>query len=74
MIISIIVLLSISIGCGKDPAEAGKKGPGGGPRALMFPVETITVQEEAVTYSIYAVGSVEAFEVVQVTAAWPGGG
>jgi len=68
IIISAIVLLLTSMGCSKDPAEAGKKGPGGGPRAIMFPVETITVQEEAVTYSIYAVGSVEAFEVVQVTA------
>jgi multidrug efflux system membrane fusion protein len=64
IIVSIIVLLSISMGCGKDPAEAGKKGPG----AMLFPVETITVEEQAVTYSIYAVGSVEAFEVVQVTA------
>ena len=68
IIISIIVLLLTSLGCGKDPAEAGKKGPAGGPRAMMFPVETITVEEQAVTYSIYAVGSVEAFEVVQVTA------
>jgi multidrug efflux system membrane fusion protein len=64
IIVSIIVLLSISMGCGKDPAEAGKKGP----VAMLFPVETITVEEQAVTYSIYAVGSVEAFEVVQVTA------
>jgi len=68
IIISVIVLLLTFMGCGKDPAEAGKKGPRGGPRTMMFPVETITVQEEAVTYSIYAVGSVEAFEVVQVTA------
>jgi multidrug efflux system membrane fusion protein len=62
--ILIVVLLLTSSGCGKDPAEAGKKGPG----AMLFPVETITVEEQAVTYSIYAVGSVEAFEVVQVTA------
>lgn len=68
IIVSIIVLLSTSMGCSKDPAEARKKGPAGGPGAMMFPVETITVEEQAVTYSINAVGSVEAFEVVQVTA------
>ncbi len=68
IIVSIIVLLLTFMGCGRDPAEAGKKGPAGGPMAMMFPVETITVEEQTVTYSIYAVGSVEAFEVVQVTA------
>ncbi len=55
-------------GCNQDnPASARGKGPGG-KSAMMFPVETITVQNRSVTYSIYAVGSVEAFELVLVTA------
>lgn len=70
----IIVLLMLGIilpsltGCAKENSSAaGGKGPGGkGP--MMFPVETITVQNRPVTYSIYAVGSVEAFELVLVTA------
>jgi membrane fusion protein, multidrug efflux system len=35
---------------------------------ITFPVETATVKNQSVTYSIYAVGSVEAFEMVMVTA------
>ena len=67
VLLSVLLLLTF-MGCGKDPAAGGKKGSPTGPAAMMFPVETVTVQNQAVTYSIYAVGSVEAFEVVQVTA------
>jgi multidrug efflux system membrane fusion protein len=35
---------------------------------MQFPVETMTVRDRAVVYSLNAVGSVEAFEKVQVTA------
>ena len=54
--------------CGrKDGAAAA--GPGAGRRAAMlFPVETLRVQDRAVTTTLSAVGSVEAFEKVQVTA------
>ena len=51
----------------KDGAAA--PGSGAGRRAAMlFPVETLRVQDRAVTTTLSAVGSVEAFEKVQVTA------
>ena len=54
--------------CGKKDGAAAP-GPGAGRRAAMlFPVETLRVQDRAVTYTLSAVGSVEAFEKVQVTA------
>ncbi|MDQ1351912.1 MAG: rane fusion protein multidrug efflux system [Acidobacteriota bacterium] len=71
-VLFIIILLIIGFtGCSKDPAESlGRKpgGAGGGRMAITFPVETVTVKNQSVTYSIYAVGSVEAFEMVMVTA------
>lgn len=56
------------------PACARKDGaaaPGSGAgrcAAMLFPVETLRVQDRAVTTTLSAVGSVEAFEKVQVTA------
>jgi len=41
---------------------------GGGRGRVQFPVDTITVQVRSLVYSVTAVGSVEAFEKVQVTA------
>lgn len=61
------LLMSLMTGCGGSGTSAEKKS-GGGQKALMFPVETTVVKNRAVTYSIYAVGSVEAFETVLVTA------
>jgi len=49
-------------GQGAAPADAARRGP------LEFPVEVQTVATDAVEYSIRAVGSVEAFETVSVTA------
>ena len=46
--------------------DAGKGGGKGG--AIAFPVETAVVKSRPVEYSITAVGSVDAFEKVQVTA------
>jgi multidrug efflux system membrane fusion protein len=43
-----------------------------GRRALKFPVETQPVAARSVEYAVNAVGSVEAFETVQVTARVPG--
>lgn len=59
-------------GCGK--------GEGGGAQAagkqrrgpLQFPVEVAPVEARDVEYTVNAVGSVEAFEVVQITARVPG--
>ncbi|MEW5739460.1 MAG: efflux RND transporter periplasmic adaptor subunit [Myxococcota bacterium] len=43
--------------------------PGKGPKkALAFPVEVAAVESRSVEYTLSAVGSVEAFETVQVTA------
>jgi multidrug efflux system membrane fusion protein len=52
-------------GCSKGEAEAAA-----GPqrRAIEFPVEVISVGAQEVTYTVSAVGSVEAFERVEVTA------
>jgi len=41
---------------------------GGGRGRVQFPVDTIPVQVRSLVYSVTAVGSVEAFEKVQVTA------
>lgn len=41
---------------------------GGAPRKLSFPVEVITVEGSTLEYAISAVGNVEAFETVLVTA------
>lgn len=62
LFISLNIFLLIS--CGSTPA--GK--PTGQVKDLRYPVEAVTVQAEAVTFSIAAPGSVEAFETVSVTA------
>lgn len=57
-------------GCSKsDAAKGGAGGPGGrGGRAMEFPVEVQPVEQRQVEYSVNAVGSIEAFERVAVTA------
>lgn len=68
-----ILTTSIGLGCSKDSKSAPGGGPGGGARGpVAFPVEAVPVAARDVEYSITAVGSVEAFEVVQVTARVPG--
>lgn len=59
-------------GCGKGgggaaPATGGAAAAGGAP-AIVFPVEVAPVAVQKVEYRVAAVGSVEAFETVQVTA------
>jgi multidrug efflux system membrane fusion protein len=58
------LLASCSRGGGEAGAMAGK--PGKGP--LAMPVETTPVATQQVEFTVNAVGSLEAFEVVQVTA------
>ncbi|MFL5353366.1 efflux RND transporter periplasmic adaptor subunit [Archangium sp.] len=74
--------LALGTGCGKEAggsAPAGKGGPGapaaqggGGKGAgrgpAQFPVEVAPVEARDVEYVVSAVGSVEAFEQVQITA------
>ena len=60
-----------AFGCSKPGGQdAPKGGPGGGgPRgAMKFPVEVQPVGTRDVEYALSAVGTVEAFEKVQVTA------
>jgi len=68
IIVSLTILSIITaVHCHKGADSSGKGGPAGRVM-LQFPVETQPVQKRLVTYAVNAVGSVEAFEVVQVTA------
>jgi multidrug efflux system membrane fusion protein len=51
---------------GTPPAKAARGGKSG--QQVLYPVEVEPVQAEALIYSVNAVGSVDAFEKVQVTA------
>ena len=74
-------LLAFGAGCGGKGDAGGKGGPpgaagkpgapaagGGGRKPLEFPVEVEAVSPRRVEYAVRAVGSIEAFEQVQVTA------
>jgi multidrug efflux system membrane fusion protein len=58
-------------GCGERSSQAkgqpGGGGPAGARRQVQFPVEVTPVETRDVEYSVVAVGSVEAFEIVQMT-------
>jgi multidrug efflux system membrane fusion protein len=58
----------ICASCGSDSSVADQQKSAANRMKMQFPVEVIRVQTRAVTYSLNAVGSVEAFEKVQVTA------
>ncbi len=58
-------LLSTQVACSRSE-KAGQEAPR--PKEMMFPVETVKLKPERVDYKITAVGSVEAFENLQVTA------
>ena len=57
-------------GCGKGSGSGAAAGGAAarGAKAIVFPVEVATVAAQPVEYRVSAVGSVEAFETVQVTA------
>lgn len=68
-----LALLSAVAACGESksqPAEDGSLRGRRGPQS--FPVETQVVQAREVAYSVSAVGTVSAFETVQITARVPG--
>jgi multidrug efflux system membrane fusion protein len=74
-----VVVLAVGAGCNKGQSEGGgapgakaEGGKGGGRGPLQFPVEVAPVEARDVEYAVSAVGSVEAFEVVQLTARVPG--
>jgi len=59
-------VIVITGACKKEGAAS--PAAGGGRGRVQFPVDTIPVQVRSLVYSVTAVGSVEAFEKVQVTA------
>ncbi len=60
----------LALGCGGKKEEKGGPGGGGGGRRgpMQFPVELVEVQSRPVEFVVHAVGTVEAFETVQITA------
>jgi multidrug efflux system membrane fusion protein len=66
----LLLLLLIPLACSKGDAKEtrGTGGPPGGRRNMEFPVEVRPVESRNVEYSITAVGSLDAFERVAVTA------
>ncbi|HET9449276.1 MAG TPA: efflux RND transporter periplasmic adaptor subunit [Aggregicoccus sp.] len=71
--VAAVLLMGLALAaCNEDPQGAGapqgkgKKGGGRGP--MEFPVEVRPVQAKDVEYAVHAVGAVEAFERVQITA------
>jgi multidrug efflux system membrane fusion protein len=62
---SIVCLLVVVSACGKDETSS-KSARGRGP--VKFPVDVMTVEARPVEYAIRAVGTVDVFERVQVTA------
>ncbi|HVK69086.1 MAG TPA: efflux RND transporter periplasmic adaptor subunit [Polyangium sp.] len=64
--LGITFLVIALFGCSKKDEGAGP--PGGGKGKMAFPVELAPVPGERVEYSVSAVGSVDAYERVQVTA------
>jgi multidrug efflux system membrane fusion protein len=75
--VAFLLLAFAAAGCSKSSsggggtsaaATPGKGGGGGGRGGAVFPVEVVPVAGQPVEYAITAVGSVDAFEIVQVTA------
>jgi multidrug efflux system membrane fusion protein len=69
VVIAVTVFVALAGSCkkGSAPSPSAK----GGPRArsrVMFPVDVAPVEVRTMVYSVSAVGSVDAFEKVQVTA------
>lgn len=67
---ALAALLALSLSC-KSKSESGAAGPSRRGQ-VQFPVDVETVQAKSLVYAVTAVGSVEAFEKVQVTARVPG--
>lgn len=61
-IVLCLIAALASFSCNRE-----KQAEGASRKGLLYPVETTTVQERPVTYAINAVGSVDAFEKVQMT-------
>jgi membrane fusion protein, multidrug efflux system len=64
---SLFSLTFVFVSCSSETKGDAKGGPGG-KRAMEFPVEVRPVESRRVEYSVTAVGSLDAFERVAVTA------
>jgi multidrug efflux system membrane fusion protein len=65
----VLVVLTLFAACSKSDAQSKGGAPGGGRSGAMeFPVEAQPVESRQVEYTISAVGSLDAFERVAVTA------
>lgn len=62
----LIAFAAAGCGAGQDAAANGGKGPGGPPRGIPVKAEPVDVRD--VTYTVTALGSLEAEELVQVVA------
>src|SRR5215212_10292528 len=69
MWLAVLVFPLVLAGCSKSEAKPEGGGPGGAKkRDMAFPVEVKPVESRRVEYTVTAVGSLEAFERVAVTA------
>ncbi len=71
------LILTLAVSLASADCKKGPAGGGGEQRAfdrskITFPVEVQTVELRSLVYTVNAVGSVDAFEKVQVTARVPG--
>ncbi len=67
----VVLFAAAALVAGAGACKKKEAGPAGGPGArgrMQFPVDVETVPVRSLVYSVTAVGSVEAFEKVQVTA------
>jgi multidrug efflux system membrane fusion protein len=67
IVVFAVAALVVSVGACKNK-DAGPAGGPGGRARIQFPVDVEQVAVRSLVYSVTAVGSVEAFEKVQVTA------
>lgn len=65
--VALLFILLFAASCSKKE-DAAARTKSSGRSAPKFPVEVTTVQSRNAEFSVSAVGSVEAFEIVQVTA------
>lgn len=66
--LALCMALAVVAGCNRQPKGGAPGGPGGPRGPVAFPVEVAPVESSNVEYLVSAVGSVEAFEQVQITA------
>ncbi len=61
-------LVLSGVACAKEPGDTQQKPAGGKRGGMAFPVEVAPIEARVVEYAVQAVGSVDPFETVQITA------